>query len=132
MRIVGVHAPDNPRRYSLSSILATLPRSSALRRGPVMLAAWLVLISLFSLSAFSPPSAYAAPSLILPTVPGEEWKIIQGYACGTHNAWDRYSLDIASAGGELVSIALIATRLGQAEPWWCPCTMRSGERSSAF
>jgi murein DD-endopeptidase MepM/ murein hydrolase activator NlpD len=41
----------------------------------------------------------AAPAMILPTPPGETWKIIQGYGCGTHNAWDHYSLDIASANG---------------------------------
>ncbi len=43
--------------------------------------------------------AGVAPELWLPTPPGEEWRIIQGYACGTHNGWDRYSLDLVRVGG---------------------------------
>ncbi len=39
----------------------------------------------------------ARPQLSLPTPIGERWKIIQGYACGTHNKWDRYSLDMVAA-----------------------------------
>ena len=43
--------------------------------------------------------AGVAPELWLPTPPGEPWRIIQGYACGTHNGWDRYSLDLVRADG---------------------------------
>lgn len=44
-------------------------------------------------------SSGAPPRLSLPTPPGETWRIIQGYACGTHNSWDRYSLDLVRASG---------------------------------
>src|SRR5689334_8197385 len=43
--------------------------------------------------------AQAAPQLWLPTPPGETWKVLQGYGCGSHNGWDRYSLDIVNADG---------------------------------
>lgn len=56
----------------------------------------LVLAPLPSLSL----TARAATQLWLPTPPGERWKIIQGYGCGTHNSWDRYSLDLANAEGQ--------------------------------
>jgi hypothetical protein len=54
---------------------------------------------LFSVLAFAavlavPGRAAAAPQLRLPTPPGEDWRIIQGYGCGTHNGWDHYSLDL--------------------------------------
>ena len=39
------------------------------------------------------------PQLWLPTPPGEPWRILQGYACGSHNGWDRYSLDLVRADG---------------------------------
>src|SRR4051812_7374450 len=38
--------------------------------------------------------AHAAPQIWLPTPAGETWKVLQGYGCGSHNGWDRYSLDI--------------------------------------
>jgi hypothetical protein len=43
--------------------------------------------------------ARTMPALIVPTEAGRPWRIIQGYGCGTHNAWDRYSLDLAAAEG---------------------------------
>nr|PZN34862.1 MAG: M23 family peptidase [Chloroflexota bacterium] len=66
--------------------------------------------------------AYAAPSesppqLWLPTPPGEPWKIIQGYACGTHNSWDRYSLDLASAGGRTSGAPVRAAADGTIFVW---------------
>src|SRR5690349_12873359 len=56
----------------------------------------LTLLALFILPA---APAHAAPQLSLPTPPGETWKVIQGYGCGTHGAWDRYSLDMTNADG---------------------------------
>jgi hypothetical protein len=50
-----------------------------------------------TLAAAAP--SQARPQLSLPTPPGEAWKVIQGYGCGTHNSWDRYSLDLANADG---------------------------------
>ena len=47
----------------------------------------------------SPAHAQAAPQLWLPTPPGDPWVIIQGYACGTHDGWDRFSIDLARADG---------------------------------
>jgi murein DD-endopeptidase MepM/ murein hydrolase activator NlpD len=48
---------------------------------------------------FSAAPAAARPQLWLPTPPDEVWTILQGYACGSHNKWDRYSLDMVSAAG---------------------------------
>jgi hypothetical protein len=58
----------------------------------------MALLVISTLSAPASPVS-AAPQLVLPTPPGEPWVVIQGYACGTHNAWDRYSLDLAQVGG---------------------------------
>ena len=78
------HLPRRRRSLSCPTIILTL---------------WL----LFLLTAVAPllisTPAYAAPTMMLPTPPGEAWKIIQGYGCGTHNAWDRFSLDLASVDG---------------------------------
>jgi hypothetical protein len=41
----------------------------------------------------------AAPQIWLPTPPGETWRVIQGYGCGTHDDWDRYSLDLVNTHG---------------------------------
>jgi murein DD-endopeptidase MepM/ murein hydrolase activator NlpD len=58
----------------------------------------LLLVVLLVLALFPARPVAAHPQLIVPTPPGEGWRIIQGYACGTHNSWDRYSLDLVSAG----------------------------------
>ncbi len=65
---------------------------------------WLALVFLLPVFVHATPLAVAeragvAPELWLPTPPGEPWRIIQGYACGTHNGWDRYSLDLVRADG---------------------------------
>jgi hypothetical protein len=96
---------------------STLPRSSAARRALMALAGWLVLIHVVLLSAFSPPSVQAAPSLMLPTPPGDDWKIIQGYACGTHNAWDRYSVDLAQVNGPTYDAPVRAAAAGEIWAW---------------
>ncbi|NOK60768.1 MAG: M23 family metallopeptidase [Chloroflexi bacterium AL-W] len=65
----------------------------------------------------SPSSAQAATQLWLPTPPGEPWKIIQGYACGTHNSWDRYSLDFAHAQGATYGAPVRASADGTIWIW---------------
>jgi hypothetical protein len=59
----------------------------------------LLLVPLLLALALPATPAHAAPQLGLPTPAGEPWKIIQSYGCGTHNGWDRYSLDLVNAGG---------------------------------
>lgn len=59
----------------------------------------------------------AAPSLILPTPPGESWRIIQGYGCGTHNAWDRYSLDLIQVDGPTYNAPIRAAAGGEIWHW---------------
>ena len=66
--------------------------------------------------------AHAAPQLWLPTPPGEPWKIIQGYGCGTHNGWDFYSLDLVSADGATYGAPVRAAADGTIWSW----TPRSG------
>jgi murein DD-endopeptidase MepM/ murein hydrolase activator NlpD len=73
--------------------------------------------ALLSALAIRPAPAYAAPQLSLPTPPGETWKIIQGYGCGTHNAWDRYSLDLASADGRTYGAPVRAAADGRIWVW---------------
>ncbi|MBX0328507.1 peptidoglycan DD-metalloendopeptidase family protein [Oscillochloris sp. ZM17-4] len=93
-------------------------RSSVLpqRRSFVSLLCWLT--ALFALSVLSSPAPVsAAPQLILPTPPGEPWAIIQGYACGTHNAWDRYSLDLAQVGGPTYNAPIRAAAAGRVWHW---------------
>lgn len=83
-------------------------------RPPVLL--FLLLLLLCSLLLPVAP-AQAAPRFILPTPPGETWRIIQGYACGTHNAWDRYSLDLASANGRTYGAPVRAAADGTVFVW---------------
>jgi hypothetical protein len=78
-----------------------LPRRRRNRRVTFIIVSvcWLLFLSVAIAPFLTTQSTSAAPAMILPTPPGEPWKIIQGYGCGTHNAWDRYSLDIVSANG---------------------------------
>jgi hypothetical protein len=79
---------------------------------------WLVLLALFVAPFIAfPPSAKAAPALILPTPAGEAWKIIQGYACGTHNAWDRYSIDLVNTEGSTYGGTIRAAADGTIWSW---------------
>jgi hypothetical protein len=66
--------------------------------------------------------ARSRPQLSLPTPIGERWKIIQGYACGTHNSWDRYSLDLVSVDGRTTGSAVRAAADGVIFAW----TRKSG------
>lgn len=83
---------------------------------------WLALV--FLLAAFVPATPLAAaeqtgvaPELWLPTPPGEPWRIIQGYACGTHNGWDRYSLDLVRADGSSAGAPVRAAADGVIFVW---------------
>jgi hypothetical protein len=102
----------------LPSLHSTLPRSSApARRAHVALIGWLVALLAAITCALTPSPANAAPSLILPTVPGEQWRIIQGYGCGTHGSWDRYSLDLAQVDGPTYNAPVRAAAAGEIWVW---------------
>jgi murein DD-endopeptidase MepM/ murein hydrolase activator NlpD len=85
---------------------------------------WLLLLA----AMFAPASIYAADSpssaaqLSLPTPVGERWKILQGYGCGTHNSWDRYSLDLVAAEGKTYGAPVRAAADGVVFAW----TKKSG------
>lgn len=74
--------------------------------------------------AFVLPAApvTATPSLSLPIPSGESWKIIQGYGCGTHNSWDRYSLDLVNSNGRTFGAPVRAAADGTIWSW----TSKSG------
>lgn len=80
------------------------------------------LLSLLLILNISATVAHAAPQLWLPTPPGEAWKIIQGYGCGTHGSWDRYSLDMVSADGQTYGAPVRAAADGRIWSW----TAKSG------
>jgi hypothetical protein len=95
------------------------PHNPTLRATVVRLLAALLFSTAFAISA---RPAHAAPELALPTPPGETWKVIQGYGCGTHNAWDRYSLDVANADGRTYGAPVRAAADGRIWAW----TAKSG------
>ncbi|HEY3228925.1 MAG TPA: M23 family metallopeptidase [Roseiflexaceae bacterium] len=76
----------------------------------------LFLLILLALALPAAP-AQAAPQLSLPTPPGETWKIIQGYGCGTHNGWDRYSLDLVNTDGRTRGAPVRAAADGRIWAW---------------
>jgi hypothetical protein len=75
----------------------------------------LLILALFLFASSTP--AYAAPRLWLPTPPGETWKVIQGYGCGTHGGWDRYSLDLANSDGRTYDAPVRAAADGRIWSW---------------
>jgi hypothetical protein len=82
-----------------------------------LLALALLLASLLPATpaAASPPEA--PPQLWLPTPPGEAWRVLQGYACGSHNSWDRYSLDLVSADSRTYDAPVRAAADGTVFAW---------------
>lgn len=66
--------------------------------------------------AHAAPDA-ARPQLSLPTPPGERWRVLQGYACGTHNSWDRYSLDLVADEGRTYDAPVRAAADGTVFVW---------------
>ncbi|MEO7910987.1 MAG: M23 family metallopeptidase, partial [Roseiflexaceae bacterium] len=53
---------------------------------------------------------------------GETWKVLQGYGCGSHNSWDRYSLDLVNADGRTRGAPVRAAADGRIWSW----TSKSG------
>ncbi|MFV9506152.1 MAG: peptidoglycan DD-metalloendopeptidase family protein [Oscillochloridaceae bacterium umkhey_bin13] len=91
------------------------PRTTThLRR---LLVCWLLATFAALVPVVPARTASAAPSLILPTPPGEAWRIIQGYGCGTHNAWDRYSLDLIQVDGPTYNAPIRAAAGGEIWHW---------------
>jgi murein DD-endopeptidase MepM/ murein hydrolase activator NlpD len=78
---------------------------------------WLLALLAALAGALTPTPALAAPSLILPTPPGEPWRILQGYGCGSHNAWDRYSLDLIQIDGPTYDAPVRAAAGGEVWHW---------------
>jgi hypothetical protein len=74
------------------------------------------------LVAFPASSAHATAQIWLPTPPGETWKVLQGYGCGSHNGWDRYSLDLVNADGRTRGAPVRAAADGRIWAW----TSKSG------
>lgn len=68
------------------------------------------------------PAQAAAPQLWLPLPAGETWRVLQGYACGSHNSWDRYSLDLVNADGRTRGAPVRAAADGRVWSW----TAKSG------
>jgi hypothetical protein len=81
------------------------------------------LILLLLTTLLPPPQALAAPDLegapvlSLPTPRGEPWRIIQGYACGTHNSFDRYALDLVNTVGSTYDAPVFAAADGAVFVW---------------
>jgi murein DD-endopeptidase MepM/ murein hydrolase activator NlpD len=100
----------------LLSLRSTLARSRAYN---VRLHIAVILCALLTVLAalVVPEPVRASQQLILPTPPGEPWRIIQGYACGTHNAWDRYSLDLAQVNGPTYGAPIRAALQGTVHHW---------------
>jgi murein DD-endopeptidase MepM/ murein hydrolase activator NlpD len=59
----------------------------------------------------------APPVLALPTPPGEAWRVIQGYGCGTHEGWDYYALDLVSDTGTTLGAPVRAAADGSLRAW---------------
>jgi hypothetical protein len=78
--------------------------------------AFLLLTLLLSL-LLAPNPALAAAQLWLPIPPGETWRVIQGYGCGTHDDWDRYSLDLVNTLGPTKGAPVRAAADGTIWDW---------------
>jgi hypothetical protein len=65
----------------------------------------------------APGTALANPQLSLPTPPGERWRIIQGYNCGTHTGPDRYALDLVNTDGPTYGAPVRAAADGEVFVW---------------
>ncbi|MDW8405193.1 peptidoglycan DD-metalloendopeptidase family protein [Chloroflexus sp.] len=88
---------------------------STRRRRALLALVWLFAVMLSFVAR--PLPVAAAPTLVLPTPPGEPWRIIQGYACGTHTGWDRYSLDLAQVHGPTYDAPIRAAASGTLWHW---------------
>lgn len=64
----------------------------------------------------APATAAGPPALSLPIPAGETWKIIQGYNCGTHAAYDKNAIDLVNADGRTRGAPVRAAADGTY--WW--------------
>jgi murein DD-endopeptidase MepM/ murein hydrolase activator NlpD len=81
---------------------------------------WLVRTLLLAFLAVAAPVAtpvVAQSALSLPTPPGESWRVIQGYGCGTHEGWDYYALDLVSDTGPTLGAPVRAAADGMLRAW---------------
>ena len=101
-----------PRQHATDFVRTSFPLLHYIPAFPLL--RFLILLSVL-LGSTTP--AQAAPQLWLPTPPGETWTIIQGYACGTHNSWDRYSLDLANRDGRTYGAPVRAAADGRIWSW---------------
>jgi hypothetical protein len=71
------------------------------------------------LAALAPASASAAaaPQLWLPTPPGETWRVLQGFRCGSHVGHQSRSLDLVNAGGRTAGAPVRAAADGTSFVW---------------
>ncbi len=83
---------------------------------PALLCTTLVLM-LGCTTLLRPTATYAAATLWLPTPPGENWKVIQGYGCGTHTGGDLDALDLANTSGRTYGAPVRAAADGTVLIW---------------
>jgi hypothetical protein len=70
------------------------------------------------LAALAPANALAAPpQLWLPTPPGETWRVLQGFQCGSHDGHQARSLDLVSADGRTAGAPVRAAADGTTFVW---------------
>ncbi len=87
---------------------------------------WFALVRLLLIGIFvialvpsaQPVHAASYPQLWLPQPVGQPWKIIQGYACGTHNSYDRYAIDTVPARGPIYGAPVHAAADGTVFGWF--------------
>lgn len=76
----------------------------------------LIGIALSALLLGQAPQA-SPPPLSLPTPPGEPWRVIQGYSCGTHDGLEQYALDLVRADGPSLGAPVRAAAAGAVTAW---------------
>jgi len=79
----------------------------------------LTLLAVLLASLLAPAqAAQAEPQLSLPTPPGQRWKVIQGYGCGTHSgAEDQFALDLVNMDGATMGAPVRAAADGAVWVW---------------
>jgi hypothetical protein len=82
------------------------------------LVAYLLATALLLGTVFVPGNMLAAtpPTLSLPIPPGETWKVIQGYNCGTHTDYDNHAFDLVNTDGRTRGAPVLAAADGTY--WW--------------
>lgn len=80
--------------------------------------AFALALALLCSTLFVPRTMYAAapPILSLPIPPGETWKVIQGYNCGTHTGYDDNAFDLVNTNGRTRGAPVLAAADGTF--WW--------------